>query len=217
MTVAGVGTAYLFGLLPSLVGSDWVQTFADRFTDPDNGDLSNGRTQTWQAAFELWQSRPTLGYGYASGMHLFEQTRQNGFFNVNVNLVHNSYLQWLLELGVIGVAPILVLLFAAIRAALLAPMGALNSGLIWLVITGLLIQVTESTMFGMGQPYPYVFWLAVAGVLVRTRDGRHSTGVPAAAYISARPGGGPHPHGSAGRRQPNDVPGSPPRERVSVR
>ncbi|TQJ21577.1 O-antigen ligase [Micromonospora sp. A202] len=217
VAVGGLGLAYLFGMVPSVVGSTWAQTFAARFTDPDNGDLSNGRTQTWQAAYELWQSRPTLGFGYASGIHLFEQTRQNGFFDVSVNLVHNSYLQWLLELGVIGVAPLLLLLLAAMRAVLLAPIGALNSGLVWLIVTGLLIQVTESTMFGMGQPYPYVFWLAVAGVLVKTRSGRHFSGVPAAVYISGRANGGPYPHSSTGRRQPAGAHGSARRERVPVR
>ncbi|MBM0277147.1 O-antigen ligase family protein [Micromonospora tarensis] len=191
VTVGGVGLAYLFGMLPSVVGSTWAQNFAARFTDPDNGDLSNGRTQTWQAAVELWQSRPTLGFGYASGIHLFEQTRQNGFFDVSVNLVHNSYLQWLLELGVIGIAPILLLLFTAVRAVLLAPVGALNSGLVWLVVTGLLIQVTESTMFGMGQPYPYVFWLAVAGILVRSRAGGTRPGYPLTPSSRHAPTAGP--------------------------
>ncbi|MGW0213430.1 O-antigen ligase family protein [Micromonospora chokoriensis] len=217
VTVGGVGLAYLFGVLPSVVGSTWAQTFAARFTDPDNGDLSNGRNQTWQAAVELWQSRPTLGFGYASGIHLFEQTRQNGFFDVSVNLVHNSYLQWLLELGVIGIAPILVLLFVALRGVLLAPIGALNSGLVWLIVTGLLIQVTESTMFGMGQPYPYVFWLAVAGVLVRTSSARHAKGVPATALISAPAHGRSHTHLSTGQRQLTATPASARRERMSVR
>ncbi|MDG4809019.1 O-antigen ligase family protein [Micromonospora sp. WMMD1120] len=215
VTVGAVGLAYLFGMLPSVLGSTWLETLAARFTDPDNGDLSNGRSQTWQATVELWQSRPALGFGYASGIHLFEQTRQDGFFDVSVNLVHNSYLQWLLELGVIGLAPILLLLFVAIRVVLLAPVGALNSGLLWLIVTGLLIQVTESTMFGMGQPYPYVFWLSVAGALVRARAGRHATGVPATVFITARPDGRPHPHSPVGRRQPTGGPGR--RERVSVR
>jgi exopolysaccharide production protein ExoQ len=217
LAVAGVGFAYLFNMVPSVVGSSWVQTFAARFTDPDNGDLSNGRTQIWQAAVELWQSRPTLGFGYASGIYLFEETRHDGFFDVSVNLVHNSYLQWLLELGVIGVAPLLLLLLAAVRAVLLAPMSALNSGLVWLIVTGLLIQVTESTMFGMGQPYPYVFWLAVAGVLVGTRSGRHFSGVPANVYLSARGNGRRHPHSSTGRRQPAGTHASDRREPMSVR
>ncbi|MFI6234173.1 O-antigen ligase family protein [Micromonospora sp. NPDC050784] len=216
VTVGGLGVAYLFGMLPSLVGSSWVQALATRFTDPDNGDFSNGRTQTWQAAIELWQGRPTLGFGYASGFQLFEQTRQNGFLDANVNLVHNSYLQWLLEMGVIGVAPLLLLLAVALRAAL-APVGALNSGLVWLIVTGLLIQVTESTMFGMGQPYPYVFWLAVAGVLVSLRSGRHVSGVPASVFISARADAGPYSHGSTGQRQPTVAHGAPRRERVPVR
>ncbi|WP_433392430.1 O-antigen ligase family protein [Micromonospora sp. KLBMP9576] len=214
--VGGVGLAYVFNLLPRIVGSPVAQSFSARFTDPDNGDFSNGRTQTWQATVELWQSRPTFGFGYASGSQLFTQTREDGFFNVGVNLVHNSYLQWLLELGIGGVVPLLLLLLAAIRAVLLAPVGALNSGLVWLIVTGLLIQVTESTMFGMGQPYPYVFWLAVAGALVRTRSGRHSSGVPVSVYTT-RAGGRPGPPDSADRRrQPAGVRPAARGERMSV-
>lgn len=210
VAVGGVGLAYLFNVVPLFVNSSWAQSFGARFTDPDNGDLSNGRTQTWEATIELWQSRPTLGFGYSSGIQLFTQTRQRGFFDVGVNLVHNSYLQWLLELGLVGVVPLLLLLLAVARAVLLAPMDSLNPGLVWLVVTGLLIQVTESTMFGMGQPYPYVFWLAVAGVLAHTPSGRHTTGVPASVYTSARPGR-PYAH----RRRPAGAHHAR-RERVSV-
>ncbi|MEG3633593.1 O-antigen ligase family protein [Micromonospora palythoicola] len=162
--------AYLFDLLPGIVGAAWTQRFVTRFTAPVNGDLSNGRTEMWQTTVDLWwQNRPTLGYGYASRNHLFELASYDEYFGVGaagVSVVHNSYLQLLLELGLTAVVPLVLLLLVAGRVLLRAPLRRANSGLVWLVGTGLLIQLTESAMFGTGQTYPYVFWFAVGAVLL---------------------------------------------------
>ncbi|WDZ87857.1 O-antigen ligase family protein [Micromonospora cathayae] len=186
--------AQAFNLLPAIVGSSWVQQFVGRFTAPETGELSNGRTQLWQAAVELWwQSRPALGFGYGSGLYLFDQARDNDFFAVGVSLVHNSYLQMLLELGLAGAVPLLVLVLAALRVVLRAPMSRVNPGLVWLVLTGLLIQITESAIFGTGQPYPYVFWPTVAAVLLGLPDPHRADRVPAGVPQAARAGGGAVP------------------------
>lgn len=170
VTLAG---AYAFNVLPLVTGWSWVREPAARFTDQADVDFTSNRIPTWQAAIELWQTRPALGFGYASGFQLFDRVRQEGMFDIGVNLVHNSQLQWLLELGVAGLAPLLLLILVTLRALLRATLDQVNQGLVWLVATGLLIQVTESAMFGTGQPYPYVFWLAVAAVL---RHSGRSTG-----------------------------------------
>ncbi|MFV2021936.1 O-antigen ligase family protein [Micromonospora sp. LOL_023] len=157
--------AYLFNLLPAVLGSSWIQQFAGRFTGQN--DLSNGRTDMWQATVDLWwQNRPALGFGYASRDDLSEIAQYDELLDVGVGVVHNSYLQLLLELGLAAAVPLVLLLLAAANAALRAPVRQANSGLVWLIVTGLLIQVTESAMFGTGQTYPYVFWLAVAAVLL---------------------------------------------------
>lgn len=162
---AALLTAYLFNLLPVLFRTAGAQQLLGRFTD--QSDLSTGRTRMWQATIDLWwQNRPALGFGYASRNHLSELARYDEFLAVGVSVVHNSYLQLLLELGLAAVAPLLLLLLAAARAATHAPVGRADSGLIWLIVTGLLIQITESAIFGTGQVYPYVFWLAVAAMLL---------------------------------------------------
>lgn len=157
--------AYAFGLLPFVANWAWVRELAERFTVADGADFTSNRLSTWQAAIDLWQTRPAFGFGYASGFQLFDQVRHDGIVDVGVNLVHNSHLQWLLELGVAGLAPLLLLTLAALWALLRPVLDQVNPGLVWLVFTGLVIQVTESAIFGTGQPYPYVFWLAVAAVL----------------------------------------------------
>jgi hypothetical protein len=60
----GLLVAYLFNLLPVIFAGTWMRRFVLRFTDPTGGDLSNGRTEMWQATVDLWwQNRPTLGFG----------------------------------------------------------------------------------------------------------------------------------------------------------
>ncbi|MBO4163436.1 O-antigen ligase family protein [Micromonospora antibiotica] len=170
---AGLLVAYLFNLLPILFAGPWMRQLVLRFTDPTGGDLSNGRTEMWQATLDLWwQNRPTLGFGYASRNHLFALASLDESLGTGVSVVHNSYLQLLLELGLAAVAPLALLLLAVGRVALRAPVRRADSGLVWLVVTGVLIQITESAIFGTGQTYPYVFWLVAAGVLRHLPDRR---------------------------------------------
>ncbi|MEU4714746.1 O-antigen ligase family protein [Micromonospora purpureochromogenes] len=169
LAALAVAMVYFFNAASLITGSPWVRELTARFTDPEGGDLSNQRTEAWQAAVDLWKTRPSLGFGYSAGSHLFEQTREDELFDVSINLVHNSYLQWLLELGVAGGSLLILLISACTWAVVRASVAGINSGLVWLIVTGLLIQVTESAMFGLGQPYPYLFWLAAAAVLLHAR------------------------------------------------
>ncbi|BCJ57429.1 O-antigen ligase family protein [Micromonospora endophytica] len=170
--------AHLLNLLPIIFSAPWMQRIVLRFTDPGGTDLSNGRTEMWQATIDLWwQERPTLGFGYASRNHLIELAGYDGAFAAGISLVHNSYLQLLLELGLTAVVPLVALLLAVGRGALRVPVRGANSGLVWLVVSGVIVQLTESAIFGTGQPYPYVFWLAVAALLhqpTADQDGERS-------------------------------------------
>jgi O-antigen ligase len=136
-----------------------------RFAAGGHGDGIDDRTPGWRAALDLLRSRPWTGYGYAAGPAVFQHMRDTGLLAFHYNLAHNSYLQWLLELGLIGAVPLAALLAACAWALLRGELRGIGAGLVWVVFAGLLLQVTESVMFGTGQPYPFVFWLAVAGAL----------------------------------------------------
>lgn len=56
------------------------------------GDISDGRFTIWMSCFQLFNERPILGYGADSLQSAFSQ----------VNNAHNSFIQSLVELGVIG-------------------------------------------------------------------------------------------------------------------
>ena len=56
------------------------------------GDISDGRFTIWIKCFQLFSERPILGYG-ADSLH-------SGF--AQVNNAHNSFIQSLVELGMVG-------------------------------------------------------------------------------------------------------------------
>jgi len=153
---------FLSGAATTIAASPLATQISARFTDDPGGDALNGRPLAWSEALRLWAQQPALGFGYASGPSLFQHLRQIGQLTFARDVVHNSYLQWLLETGVIGL-PALALMLAACGSALVR---AASPGLTWLIASGLLLQLTESAMFGTGQAYPFVFWLAVTAACV---------------------------------------------------
>jgi len=164
--------SYLVAASASIPLPAVFSSLSSRFTANQGGDLLNTRTVAWNYAFTLWQREPVSGYGYGSGPSLFSAARRSGALNFAADVVHNSYLQWLLELGLAGLLPLAVLLLAC-AGALRARLDPLGAALVCTVVAGLLIQMTESGMFGTGETYPFIFWLVVAGVLVRTGTDRH--------------------------------------------
>lgn len=155
--------------LASALGVVRMASFTDlfaRFGAAEGGDLLNTRTIAWNDAIQQWLLRPVEGYGYGAGPTLFDSLRSAGSTVFGSDVVHNSYIQWLLELGLLGLLPLAAVLGACAVVVLKGRLDQLGVGLVAAVVAGLLVNVTESAMFGTGQVYPYLFWLAVAGALV---------------------------------------------------
>ena len=152
-----------------LVGSaPFATNLAERFTTNGGNGLLTDRMVAWGAAFDQWQANPVGGVGYSAGPALFASLRDAGRLVFSPDVVHNSYLQWLLELGILGLLPLLVLMRACGAVAFHGRLNRLGSGLVPAVVAGLLIQLTESAMFGTGQAYPFLFWLVVTGALINS-------------------------------------------------
>lgn len=107
----------LIALVPIVIAVCWqiglLERFAHTFTTILSGavsvnELSSGRTDLWRVAWELFKENPILGIGW-------EQFINHNYYN---HEVHNSYLQFLCETGVIGfvgiVTPILGIVFASL-------------------------------------------------------------------------------------------------------
>ena len=63
-----------------------------------SGDISTGRFDLWNIAWNLFKNKPIIGWGYGYfSTHVFNETLQVYFAGV-----HNDYLQWLCEQGFVG-------------------------------------------------------------------------------------------------------------------
>ncbi|MEY2990419.1 MAG: hypothetical protein RLZZ163_1335 [Actinomycetota bacterium] len=133
---------------------------AQRTFGGDALDLS-GRQEAWTNMLSLWRERPVLGRGLRTTEALGSAfaSGPDGF----VYLGHSSYLQVLVEVGLIG----FILTFGAIAAALVSPppTGA-SERTAWVagssvVTAGLGHMTGESFLLGFGAPFPLVFWMGV--------------------------------------------------------
>lgn len=165
--------------------SDFENT-AYRFTPEGAGGTFERRTVAWIDTLDLWSSRPLLGFGFRTGQEVFVEAQASRAIITHVGLSHNSYLQVLLELGIVGFAFFVCALLSIAATCLKSSVKGLNGGLVAALVTGLLIQVSESAVFGTGSLFPWLFW-PVAAVASR----------PAARETARRANGIPTPHAAA--------------------
>jgi O-antigen ligase len=135
-----------------------------RFGTMEGGDLLNTRGDAWASAISLVQREP-LGYGWQAGRQLFESLQGTADFTFTRTSVHNSYLQFVLELGILGILPLAYLSITLLILVVRGRIQGVEAGFVGVILSGLIVQITESAIFGTGQAYPYVFWLAVAAAV----------------------------------------------------
>ena len=133
------------------------------------------RTNIWKNVFKLWKDEPKLmliGNGVGNtGRKIVEGTihEENGAVTV-----HNSYLQWTADFGLIGAALQLVFLVIALRQALRVLLaekrqsGAL--ALCMCVAAALAVGLMESTTLGDMTPTNLVFMYALAQLSAMNRE-----------------------------------------------
>lgn len=113
------------------------------------GGFSSGRTALWAALLSRWTESPFLGIGYASTQTL---DSQRGL------AAHNIYLQFLVELGILGVVGLLVLIHSLfVERARSGPVTVLGAG----ALTIGLIEFTEASVTGAGNSVALTAWLVV--------------------------------------------------------
>jgi exopolysaccharide production protein ExoQ len=162
--ITAVGAALLGSVIVIYASMNPFGPILDRFGSVEGGGRFNGRVLAWKETVDLLIQQP-IGYGWQAGRHLFESLQGAAGFSFTRTSVHNSYLQFLLELGLIALIPLITIVAALVLVAVRASTRKLSAGLVGTIIVGCLVQVTESAMFGTGQPYPYVFWFTIAGAL----------------------------------------------------
>lgn len=105
--IACVGVAGLALMLSRGMLDRYVQMFIGLASNDAGGivEVGNGRVALWNLALELFKSSPVFGIGWRQySAHNFV----SGMEGVNV---HNDYLQWLCETGIVGFILIAVPMF----------------------------------------------------------------------------------------------------------
>lgn len=135
----------------------------ERFASQEGTGLLNSRTLAWEDVIAQLASNP-VGIGWAATTDVLNSFRSYGIGS-GLNSIHNSYLQIIYELGWIGIIPVVLIVLTLLRAIFVKGAG-LTIGLTATALTGAIVQFTESAIFGIGQPYPYLFWFAVVAATV---------------------------------------------------
>lgn len=146
----------------SIQGSTVASELASRVFSSDDLTLSN-RTAVWDVALQLIVLNP-YGLGFGVAPLYFSSSRDSLVSHLDRTSVHNSYLQWVLESGWMGAIPLTVLLCVLVLMVIASGWHRRAVVLATVILAGLLIQATESMIFGMGQVYPWLYWLIAGSV-----------------------------------------------------
>ena len=121
--------AWVVALLLCVVGAAaaWfsVDTAAwERISDISGGGTGTGRSELWAAAWHMWQDHPVVGVGLdAFRDNASAYVRELGpiefasFLTEQPKVVHNTYLQLLVETGIVGLALYVIVVVASLRYA----------------------------------------------------------------------------------------------------
>lgn len=135
-----------------------VENFADRVEA--GGDVTSGRSEIYAVLISQWRESPWFGTGYRSA---------EVDLGSKVATAHNVYLTILVELGVVG---LIVFLWFVLRLLLA---GSRQSPLFGAAVAVLVVELTESSLFGFGGPTALTAWLIMIGYASTGRYLRRSS------------------------------------------
>lgn len=188
-TVVVAGAALIATLVASAYRFNPFGDMLSRFGEREGGDLLNQRTVAWADVFQYVGHNP-LGAGWGATPNALEQLGAAGIGS-GLSSIHNSYLQIIFELGWIGLLPSMLSIAILVTVAVWANADKVGTGLVATVVTGTVIQITESAIFGIGQPYPYLFWFAVLAAIANTEPrAKRERGPTRGKFFTLEPGTG---------------------------
>ena len=109
--LAVVAVVFLSGLGGPAVGN--LEAYVLRGQTQAQAQGLTGRTAEWSVALQLWRQHPMSGRGYYTG-HRLSSTLQTSTTSEVTNL-DNTWLDTLVDLGILGVIPLAMALMAAMK------------------------------------------------------------------------------------------------------
>lgn len=175
LVAAGVGLT----AVAATVAFQGNQLFLDRF-----GDLRAGqgiRAQVFEAHWHAFLASPLFGYGLGSFSEVNDQiaTIANTRSLAVSVVLHNAYLQWLVEAGVVGSAPffILIALILGTTSWRTARRAHNRTIMVGLLAASLLVLVHATVDVSLNTPSFEAFWALLLGLgfaLSQAPSGRRS-------------------------------------------
>ena len=128
-------------------------------------DISlSGRTDIWQGVLEMWKEKPALGYGFFAAWRSDQLAYVLERTFIWTPSAHNSYLQCLVDLGIVGLVLFLGYLF---QTCIKWGKCYIRYGSEFLLVTGISLGVLlfmgmlESSLF-KGQQVNWFFWVLMS-------------------------------------------------------
>jgi O-antigen ligase/polysaccharide polymerase Wzy-like membrane protein len=118
--------AWVIALLLCVVGVAlaWFSVEPEAWQRISDFHGSSGRDEVWRAAWQMWRDHPVVGVGLRGfGDHAADYLRELGplkyaaFLSERPHVVHNSYLEMLVETGLVGFAMFLAVIAACLTCA----------------------------------------------------------------------------------------------------
>ncbi|HEY6420960.1 MAG TPA: O-antigen ligase family protein [Candidatus Binataceae bacterium] len=174
-TLAGVSALLVFALL--FVGAGARTEAQARINYALAGGVEFDRLYAWKGALRMIRDFPVFGVGLADWAEVFTRYQGRPWSELYFNEVHNDYLQFLAEAGVVGFA-LMAWLFYRIGAPMLRRARSISPGrypLFAALVAGLAVTiVAEFFDFDLQIPaiaFLFVLMLGLAFRLARPRDG----------------------------------------------
>jgi len=178
--IAGaIGAGVVLGLAlgaPSGIEHDWHRflggatphgTTSDlrlRLTDPSN----NGRTDLWRVALKGFSASPLHGYGAGMYQTLWDRNRPAFVYTINA---HSLYLQAMAELGLPGLALLLIAILGVLYGLGSRARGSRRSIYGALLAAGLVWALAAGVDWHWEMPVVTLGFFAVAGAALSPRRG----------------------------------------------
>jgi O-antigen ligase len=151
------------------------------------------RLMLWTIAVRLFFASPVFGVGYGNYVEMYGSYISVPWIPKGILGVHNTYLQFLTETGLVGFTAFAFLIFRAARQALhqmyCSISGfdrALAFGILGSIVT-ILVQGCVDFLFGVSSQFGTLFWMWLALLVVSARThGRFSTVTDGRAFETER-------------------------------
>ena len=160
---------FMSGATPSGERGDLRQ----RLTDPAN----NGRTDLWRVALHGFSSSPLHGHGAGTYQTLWDRNRPYFAYTINA---HSLYFQSMAELGIPGLAFMVILVAGVLVGLAVRARGSRRSIYGALLAAGVVWALHAGVDWDWEMPVATLGFFAVAGAALNPRRGSGSGWVPSA-------------------------------------